>query len=74
MTKTEFVKAYCDLCDEGRRRKFPDMRPSERAMSRVDDQRSGERLWRKNAAELRTKTLAQFREAAESLKAKGAQQ
>jgi hypothetical protein len=50
------------------------MRPSERAMSRVDDQRSGERLWRKNAAELRTKTLAQFREAAESLKAKGAQQ
>jgi hypothetical protein len=45
--RAEFIKLFCDAVDRGRCRRYPDMRPSERAFTRIDDTAVAFRLWRK---------------------------
>jgi hypothetical protein len=47
MTMSEFVRAWAELVAEGRQRIYPDVRPSERAVNRIDDEKSARRHWKK---------------------------
>jgi len=50
MKKSEFIKLWVDIVRDGRKRNFPDMRPSEQVMSALDDMKDGAAQWRKNRA------------------------
>lgn len=47
MKRAEFIELWCDTVDQGRLKNYPDMRPSERAFSRIDDQKKAHQMWRK---------------------------
>lgn len=50
MLRREFIKMYADAVRDGRRKHYPDMRPSEEAVSRMSDEKSAARLWGKHRA------------------------
>ena len=62
MKKAEFVKLWCDIVDEGRRKHYPDLRPSERAMSVVGDIDKANSMWRKYRESFAPLTVAEARE------------
>lgn len=47
MKRAEFVKTFVDAVQAGRRKNFPDIRPSENAAAAVSDMRAALRVWRK---------------------------
>lgn len=50
MKRAEFIELWCDTVDQGRVKNYPDMRPSERAFSRIDDDKKAAQMWRKYRA------------------------
>jgi hypothetical protein len=58
--RAEFIDALADSIAKGRKRNFPDMRPSEAAVARMGDQKKAASLWRKHRAKLSTLTLEEF--------------
>lgn len=47
MKRAEFIALWSDSVDQGRLKNFPDMRQSERACSRIDDDKKAAQMWRK---------------------------
>ena len=48
MTQKEFVRISCNHIRERRKKNFPDIRLSEEAMARGEDEKKAMKLWRKN--------------------------
>ena len=48
MTRKEFMQITCDCIAEGRKRNFPNLRPSEVAASRFSDQKKALKVWRQS--------------------------
>jgi hypothetical protein len=62
MKRSEFLKVCADYIDNQRVKNFPDMRPSERAASRMDSDRVARRMWTKHREVLTEATATTFRE------------
>lgn len=60
MRRAEFIKAYADSVAAGRRRNFPDMRPSEEAVTRMADEKRAAGYWRKWSATFSLQTVGEF--------------
>lgn len=60
MTREEFIKLFADRTALGRKKNYPDLRPSEAAMSRMDDEKRGAKLWRLHRSYLITVTSAEY--------------
>lgn len=60
MRRSEFIKAYADSVAIGRRRNFPNMRPSEEAVSRMSDEKRAAGFWRKHGPEFARQTVGAF--------------
>jgi hypothetical protein len=61
MTRSEFINLWCDTVAAGRRLHHPDIRLSEEAFSRMYDQKTAARHWRKWRHNFRLLTVAQGR-------------
>lgn len=60
MTRQEFVKAWADHIDEGRRANFPDITPAEIATMRPYDEEAALRHWRRYRKFFTAMKLAEF--------------
>jgi hypothetical protein len=56
LKRADFIKLWSDTVDQGRLKKYPDMRPSERAFSRMDDDKMAVQIWRKHRPNLTVMT------------------
>jgi hypothetical protein len=74
MKKAAFIQLWCLTVAAGRKRNFPDIRPSEAAMAMLDDRKSGLRMWRKHGAHFRSLTEEQVRAVLTGEKKAGAAQ
>jgi hypothetical protein len=61
MRRFEFIKLYSDMVAEGRKKNYPDMRPSEEAVSRMDDNKKAAQLWAKHRAAFARLTVTEAR-------------
>jgi hypothetical protein len=61
MKRAEFIRIWADTVAAGRKRTYPDLRPSEAAVSRMSDEAKAAGLWRKHSAYYRAQTVEQFR-------------
>jgi len=61
MKKAEFIQVYADAVGAGRQKNFPDMRPSEKACARYDDEVSAAKHWRKSREFFAGLTPEEFR-------------
>jgi hypothetical protein len=48
MKRADFIKLWSEIVDQGRLKNFPDMRLSERACSRMDDDKKAGQMWLKH--------------------------
>ena len=56
MTRAEYVEIVCTYIAAGRLRNYPDMRRSEAAAARVNDQKMAMRSWKGNRANFASMT------------------
>ena len=61
MKKAEFIQTYVETVREGKKRNFPDIRPSELAMDLVYTQRNAEKIWRRNRGFWKDVTVEEFK-------------
>jgi hypothetical protein len=61
MKRSEFIKLWSDVVAEGRKKNHPDIRPSEAAVSRMDDDKKAARVWAEYRSALVPLTVAQMR-------------
>lgn len=62
MKKAEFIKTFADSVAKGRKKHYPDIRPSEAAVSRIDDERRASVLWRQHREHYTHVTVQEFEE------------
>lgn len=60
MKRAEFIKLLGDSIAKGRKRNFPDIRESEAAVTRMDDDKKSAALWRKHREKLSGLTAEEF--------------
>jgi hypothetical protein len=61
MTRSQFINTWCEMVRVGRRKNYPDMRPSEEAFSAIDDQKKAAAMWRKHRVAFAACTVEQFK-------------
>ena len=63
MKRREFIELWVREVGKGRKRNFPDIRPSEAAVAAVDDAAFGARMWRRHRVRFATMNQEQVLEA-----------
>jgi hypothetical protein len=71
MKRAEFIKLWCDTVAAGRKKNYPNIRPSEAAVERLHDMRTATTWWRKHRAKWAAMTRDQVLEAITGKEAPG---
>jgi hypothetical protein len=58
--RAEFIKTFADSVAAGRRRNFPDMKPSEEAVARMSDEKRAAAHWRKHGPHYKLQTVGEL--------------